>query len=112
MDAQNHLTPFVLTEQNAFNRMYKPKPPQTLQEWMVATGTNQTALRRLVLTHAGIAISKGQMSDILSGSQRCSLERALVLCEISGVPVEKLVEWPTARTKRIMSAPVQIEETR
>lgn len=89
--------------------MARPKKPQSLHEWLTATGTTQTALCRLVLVKTGLAISKGAMCDILRGSRRCSLEKALALAEVTGVPVEKLVEWPTARTRRIMSAPVQVE---
>jgi hypothetical protein len=36
------------------------------------------------------------ISGILRGSRRCRLGLALQLAELTGVPVEKLTEWPKA----------------
>jgi hypothetical protein len=70
------------------------RPYQSLQDWMERTGTNQTELRRLVYDRTGLSISKGHMSSILTGRFRCSLQKAIALHRVTGVPVEKLVKWP------------------
>ena len=72
----------------------KTRGYSSLQDWMERTGTNQAELARRA------KMPKSQLSMLLKGSRRCSLERALVLSEITGVPVEKLVEWPRLPIKR------------
>ncbi len=72
----------------------------SLQDWMERTGTNQARLAKL----AGMLPS--QLSDVLKGSRRCSLQKALALHAVTGVPVEKMVAWPKlppARTRRRLS---------
>lgn len=72
----------------------KTRGYSSLQDWMERTGTNQAELAR----RAKIATS--QLSMVLKGSRRCSLEKALALSRVTGVPVEKLVEWPKVPIKR------------
>lgn len=64
------------------------KPPQTLQDWMERTGTSTSALARKA------QISQPHMSRILTGSRRCSLEKAIRLFLVTGVPVQNLCRWP------------------
>jgi hypothetical protein len=85
--------------------MPKRKTYRSLQHWMEATNTSQTILRTLVQQRAGIYISKSAMSAILTGAHRCSLLKGIALSRVTGVPVEKLVEWPTARSRRILGPP-------
>jgi transcriptional regulator with XRE-family HTH domain len=70
------------------------KSYKSLQDWMERTGTNQTELAR----RAGM--TKAHLSMVLKGSRRCSLTKALTLSAITGVPVEKLTEWPKVSLKR------------
>jgi hypothetical protein len=74
---------------------------KTLNEWMQGTGTNARHLIEL-MAEAGEPVSKGHMSDILSGSRRCSLRKAVVLNAITGVPVEAIIEWPKVRKFRLV----------
>jgi len=66
----------------------EPRPYASLQDWLERTGTNQSALAKLV------GIKPPHMSMILKGSRRCSLMLALKLSHVTGVPVENLTEWP------------------
>lgn len=70
---------------------------------MEAEGVNQVQLVEL-MREAGEPISKGHMCDILKGSERCSLRKALVLSHITGgaVPVEAIKEWPRIRKFRVV----------
>ena len=77
-------------------RKKSKRPYESLQDWMERTGHNQTALRRLVAEQTGVVISAPHMSGILTGRWRCSLEKAIALSRVTGVPVEKLTEWPRA----------------
>ena len=72
----------------------RTKEYTSLQDWMERTGTTQGELAR----RAGIPQS--QLSQLLKGSRRCSIMKALALSKVTGVPVEKLVEWPKVRVKR------------
>lgn len=72
----------------------KTKAYTSLQDWMERTGTTQAELARRV------RMPESQLSQLLKGSRRCSLMRALALSKVTGVPVEKLVEWPKVRVKR------------
>lgn len=70
------------------------KKYRDLADWLDRTGTQQQTLARL----AGVTDSV--VSQLLRGSQRCSLVTALKLSDITGVPVEKLVEWSRFQEKR------------
>lgn len=61
---------------------------------MERTGTNQAELARRV------GMPRSQLSQLLKGSRRCSLETALKLSAVTGVPVEKLTQWPKVPVKR------------
>lgn len=61
---------------------------------MERTGTTQVELAR----RAGIKTP--HLSMILKGSRRCSIDKALTLARVTGVPVEKLVQWPKVPVKR------------
>jgi transcriptional regulator with XRE-family HTH domain len=63
------------------------RPYTSLQDWLERTGTSQVELSKLS------GIKPPHLSKILSRSRRCSLEKALRLFYVTGVPVEKLVEW-------------------
>jgi plasmid maintenance system antidote protein VapI len=65
----------------------KKRPYRSLQDWMERTRTSQTKLARLS------GITQSHLSYLLTGSRRCSIQKALVLSRITGVPVEKLVKW-------------------
>jgi len=75
--------------------MQTQQPYESLQDFMAKTGTTQARLAKLV------RMPKSQLSQLLSGSRQCSLQRALVLGHVTGVPVEKLVEWPKLPVVRI-----------
>jgi hypothetical protein len=60
---------------------------------MERTGLNATVLLRL-LNARGCPMSKGTLSSIVSKSRRCGLTKAIVLNEITGVPVKNLIQWP------------------
>lgn len=66
----------------------------TLQAWMEREGVNSAELARRA------KIQPSLMSMILTGGRRCSLANAIVLSAITGVPVEKLTEWPKVPLKR------------
>lgn len=65
----------------------KTKTPATLQEWQEKTGTPTWELAQ----KAGIGVS--HMSKILSRSRRCSIEKALRLHRVTGVPIDNLLQW-------------------
>jgi len=60
----------------------------SLADWLDRTGTQQQTLARKV------GVKDSVISQLLRGSRRCSLVTALKLEAVTGVPVEKLVEWP------------------
>lgn len=62
---------------------------------MVATGTNQQQLAKLV------GCSEPHLSNILSKSRRCSLYLALKLQRITNVAIENIVEWPADYEKAV-----------
>ena len=64
--------------------MSTKRPYENIHDWMERTGTNQTALAKMV------RIRRSMLCKILSRQRRCSLENALKLAGISGVSVEKL----------------------
>jgi transcriptional regulator with XRE-family HTH domain len=72
----------------------------SLQDWMERTGTNQKRLAELA------GMQQSQLSEVLKGSRRCSLLKALALHAVTGVPVEKMTAWPkppVGRTRRRVS---------
>lgn len=79
--------------------MKKQKEYASLHDWLDRTGTPQYVLARMC------EISEPALSMLLRGSRRCSLVKALRLSEVTGVPVEKLVEWPkvheTVKSRKI-----------
>jgi hypothetical protein len=76
-------------------RTKPPEPPATLQEWMEQTGTNGRRLLSM-LQARGCYMSEGHLSNILKRSRRCSIVKAVLLNELTGVPVRNLIEWPPA----------------
>lgn len=64
------------------------RPYTSLQDWMERTGTTQSKLAALA------GIKPPTLSMLLKGSRRCSIRVAMQLSAVTGVPVEKLVEWP------------------
>lgn len=72
----------------------KVKPYTSLQDWMERTGTHQAELARRA------KMPRSQLCQVLKGSRRCSLAKALDLSRVTGVPVEKLVAWPKVPVKR------------
>jgi transcriptional regulator with XRE-family HTH domain len=75
------------------------RPYDSLQDWLERTGTPQLTLAKLA------NISPAYLSRILSRSRRCSITFALRLSEVTGVPVEKLVEWSKYRPQAITDRP-------
>jgi plasmid maintenance system antidote protein VapI len=74
------------------------RPFSSLQDWMERTGTTQAKLASLA------GIKPPHMSSVLKGSRRCSLAVALKLSAVTGVPVEKLVQWPKVPLVRSYNA--------
>lgn len=72
----------------------KLSPPTSLQEWMEREGVNAAELARRT------KIQPSMLSMILRGGRRCSLKNAAVLHAVTGVPVEKLTQWPKVPVKR------------
>lgn len=70
------------------------RPYESLQDWMERTNHTQTELREMVYERTGYRISGPHLSGVLTGRWRCSLEKAIALSKVTGVPVEKLVRWP------------------
>jgi hypothetical protein len=69
---------------------------------MERTGTNGRQLLAL-MRERGEDMSEGHLSNILKGSRRCSLGKAIVLHEITGVPIPSIARWPhvpESRTSR------------
>lgn len=60
----------------------------TMQDWMMATGTNQQELAKIAGIH------QSHLSNILSRSRRCSLYLAIKLSKITNVPIETIAGWP------------------
>jgi hypothetical protein len=69
---------------------------RTLVEYMETTGTSKTRL--LEMANARLRgpqkMSPTMFSFILSGSRRCSAEKAWALHQITGVSMEELTRWP------------------
>ena len=63
---------------------------------MERTGTNGRQLLAL-LRERGETMSEGHLSNILKGSRRCSLVKAVLLNEMTGVPIRAIVQWPKSR---------------
>ena len=61
---------------------------QSVQDWQVATGTNNARLARM------LGCTESHLSNVLRKSRRCSLALALKLSKISHVPIETIAEWP------------------
>jgi plasmid maintenance system antidote protein VapI len=59
----------------------------SLHDWLERTGTPVQTLARLA------GMDRTHLSRVLTHSRRCSLDAALRLHRVTGVPVEKLVEW-------------------
>lgn len=70
---------------------------------MQRTQTNQRRLRDMMVAR-GCYVSIGHLSDILSGSRRPSLVKAMTLHEITGVPVKSIARWPKVPMSRTIRA--------
>lgn len=57
----------------------------------------------------GISMTKGHLSNLLRGARRCSIVRAVILSEVTGVPVQNLIAWP--KSKRDGKPKVSEKET-
>lgn len=66
---------------------------------MERTGTNGRQLLAL-LRERGEPMSEGHLSNILKGSRRCSLRKAITLHEITGVSIQAIAQWPPVRHGR------------
>lgn len=72
----------------------KLNPPASLQEWMEREGVSGAELARRAKMQPSL------VSMILRGGRRCSLKNAVILHAVTGVPVEKLTQWPKVPVKR------------
>lgn len=72
----------------------KDVAPRSLQEWMEREGCTAERLLQMVRRKTGRDISRTMFSFILRGSRRCSLQNALALHAVTGVPIDTLTEWP------------------
>lgn len=61
------------------------------QAWLVETGRTQGTLA------AELGMSVGKLSMILNGHQKCSLELALQLSRMTGLPVELFAGFRSQR---------------
>jgi antitoxin component HigA of HigAB toxin-antitoxin module len=78
----------------------KNRPAYTsLQDWLERTGTPVQTLAKLA------GMDRTHLSRVLSHSRRCSLDAALRLHRVTGVPVEKLVEWKASEPGAISEQP-------
>lgn len=77
--------------------MKKRRPYASLADWLDRTGTRQYQLAKMA------GINESALSMLLRGSRRCSLRVAIRLSDITGVPVQKLVEWPQVHNTRSSS---------
>lgn len=68
--------------------------PRSLQEWMERTRSNGQRLRAVVKAETGRDISATMLSFILRGSRRCSMQNALALHAVTGIPIKTLTQWP------------------
>jgi hypothetical protein len=75
--------------------MAKRRDYESLQDWMERTHNNQASLLELVNARTTEHFTKEHLSKILSGARRCSIQKALALSLVTGVPVEKLTRWPS-----------------
>lgn len=60
---------------------------------MDRVGVNAVTLR-LMLVAKQCPMSKGTLSNIITRSRPCSRVKAVVLNEITGVPLGRLLQWP------------------
>lgn len=84
--------------------MTKNRTYESLQDWMERTGANQAKLLRLVNERTNVNLRKEHLSKILTGSRRCSIQKALALSMITGVPVERLTRWPSVAKEATVGA--------
>jgi antitoxin component HigA of HigAB toxin-antitoxin module len=75
----------------------------SLQDWLERTGTPVQTLAKLA------GMDRTHLSRVLSKSRRCSLTAALRLHEVTGVPVEKLVEWKKVEANARLEQPINSE---
>jgi plasmid maintenance system antidote protein VapI len=61
---------------------------------MERTGTSADALAKLS------GIRRPHLSKILTRSRRCSVVKAMRLWKVTGVPIERLVEWGKIKPRR------------
>ena len=64
----------------------------SLHEWLDRSGKTQKWLAQ----QAGM--TEPHVSMLLRGSRRCSVDKAIRLSKLTGVPVENLVEWPRTQS--------------
>lgn len=64
------------------------RPYTSLADWLDRTGTSQRQLAKMA------GMTESAVSMLLRGSRRCSLKAAIRLSDITGVRVQRLVEWP------------------
>jgi plasmid maintenance system antidote protein VapI len=69
-------------------------PYTSLRAWLKGTGTTQRELAREA------NIPESTISDLLNCKEYCGMASAIRLHEITGVPVEKFVDWELLRRSR------------
>ncbi len=65
----------------------KRKPYTSLQDWMERTGKSQADLAQLT------GINRTFLSKILTGGRMCSMQNALKLHSVTGVPIERMWKY-------------------
>ncbi len=65
----------------------KRRPYTSLQDWMERTGKNQDELAQLT------GIGRSFISKILTGGRMCSMQNALKLHRVTGVPIERMWKY-------------------
>lgn len=81
----------------------KRRTYDSLQDWLERTGTPVQTLAKLA------GMDRTHLSRVLTHSRRCSLDAALRLHKVTGVPVEKLVEWKKSELNAQTEDDAQVE---
>jgi len=84
----------------------KRRSYRNLHDYLDRTGHTQRWLGRQV------GIKDSHISDVLRGSRMCSLDVALDLSRLTGIPVEKLLPWDNFRFPRrsTVSVPQEVQK--
>lgn len=72
----------------------QPTAYNSLEAWLKGTGTRQKVLAKKA------RVPESTLSLLLSSQRACTIETAMRLSRVTGVPVEKLTDWSKVTRKR------------